>query len=76
MAKEYGRDGVHVGHIVVDGPIGGEKIKTHFPEYAEKLGDQGMISIDGIVDGYEYLYNQPQRAWSFEIDVRTSVEKW
>ena len=76
MAKEYGRDGVHVGHIVVDGPIGGEKIKQGLPEYAAKLGDEGMIDIDGIVDGYVYLYQQPRQAWSFELDVRTSLEKW
>lgn len=76
MAKEYGRDGVHVGHVVVDGPIGGEKIKRGLPEYAAKLGDEGMIDIDGIVDGYVYLYQQPRQAWSFELDVRTSLEKW
>ena len=61
---------------MIDGPIGGEKIKKHLPEYAEKLGEQGMISIDGIVDGYDYLYSQPKRAWTFELDLRTSVEKW
>jgi NAD(P)-dependent dehydrogenase (short-subunit alcohol dehydrogenase family) len=76
MAKEYGRDGVHVGHVVIDGPIGGEKIMKGLPAYAEKLGPQGMISIEGIVDGYDYLYSQPPRAWTFELDVRTSVEKW
>jgi NAD(P)-dependent dehydrogenase (short-subunit alcohol dehydrogenase family) len=76
MAKEYGGDGVHVGHVVVDGPIGGDKIMQNFPEYAERLGEEGMISIDGIVDAYAYLYNQPRRAWSFEVDVRTSVERW
>ena len=76
MAKEYAADGVHVGHVVVDGPIGGDKIMTGFPEYAEKLGEDGMISIEGIVDAYEYLYRQPRRAWSFEVDVRTSHERW
>ena len=76
MAKEYGRDGVHVGHVVVDGPIGSEKIKQGLPEYAAKLGDEGMIDIGGIVDGYVYLYQQPRQAWSFELDVRTSIEKW
>ena len=76
MAKEYAEAGIHVGHVVVDGAIGGEKIKQRFPEYAEKLGNAGMISIDGIVDGFDFLYQQPQRAWSFEIDVRTSAEKW
>jgi len=76
MAKEYGPEGIHVGHVVIDGPIGGDKIIERFPEYAERLGEQGMISIDGIVDGYVYLYRQPARAWSFEVDVRTSVERW
>jgi len=76
MAKEYGPAGVHVGHVVVDGAIGGDKVIGTFPEYARKLGDDGMISIEGIVDGFAYLYHQPKRAWSFEIDVRTSVETW
>ena len=76
MAKECGPEGIHVGHVVVDGPIGGDKIIQGFPQYAEKLGDAGMISIEGIVDGFAYLYHQPARAWSFEIDVRTSLERW
>jgi len=76
IAKEYGPEGVHVGHVIVDGPIGGEKIITRFPEYAEKLGEEGMIDIEGIVDAYVYLYNQPKNAWSFEVDMRTSVENW
>jgi len=76
MAKEYAGDGVHVGHVVVDGPIGGDKILQGFPEYAEKLGNEGMISIEGIVDAFVYLYRQSRTAWSFEVDVRTSQEKW
>ena len=76
MAKEYAEDGIHVGHVVIDGPIGGEKIKQGFPQYAERLGEAGMISIQGIVDAYEYLYDQPRNAWSFEVDVRTSLEQW
>ncbi len=76
MAKEYGEDGVHVGHVVIDGPIAGDKIIKAFPEYAEKLGPEGMIGIEGIVDGFAYLYRQPRNAWTFEVDVRTSLEKW
>ena len=76
MSKEYAPEGIHVGHVVVDGAIGGEKIMTLLPQYAEKLGEEGMISIEGIVDGYVFLYRQPRRAWTFEIDVRTSKESW
>lgn len=76
MAKEYGPEGLHVGHVVIDGPIAGEKIKTGLPDYAAKLGAAGMISIQGIVDAYAYLHAQPANAWTFEVDVRTSVERW
>jgi NAD(P)-dependent dehydrogenase (short-subunit alcohol dehydrogenase family) len=76
MAKEYGEDGIHVGHVVVDGAIRGEKVMTLLPDYSEKLGEEGMINIEGIVDGYVFLYHQPRNAWTFEIDVRTSKERW
>jgi NAD(P)-dependent dehydrogenase (short-subunit alcohol dehydrogenase family) len=76
MAKEYAAEGIHVGHVIVDGPIAGDKIIHGLPAYAEKLGPDGMINIEGIVDGYEFLWRQPRQAWSFELDVRTSLEKW
>lgn len=74
MAKEYAAAGIHVGHVIVDGAIGGEKIMKRFPESASR--EESLISIEGIVDTFAFLYRQPQRAWSFEIDVRTSDEKW
>ena len=74
MAKEYASDGIHVGHVVVDGAIGGEKIRKRFPDAANR--EERLISIEGIVDGFVFLYRQPRRAWSFELDVRTSHENW
>ena len=74
MAKEYASDGIHVGHVVVDGAIGGEKIRKRFPNLADR--EDRLISIEGIVDGFVFLYRQPRRAWSFELDVRTSHENW
>ncbi|MGR8947744.1 MAG: SDR family NAD(P)-dependent oxidoreductase [Gammaproteobacteria bacterium] len=76
MAKEYGKDLIHVGHVVVDGAVGGNKIRTRLPEYAERLGEEGLVSLDAIVDIYEFMYKQPRGGWSFEIDVRTAVEDW
>jgi NAD(P)-dependent dehydrogenase (short-subunit alcohol dehydrogenase family) len=74
MAKEYAGDGIHVAHVVVDGPIGGNKIMTHFLDAANR--EDSLISIEGIVDAFAILYGQPERTWSFELDVRTSNEKW
>jgi NAD(P)-dependent dehydrogenase (short-subunit alcohol dehydrogenase family) len=74
MAKEYAADGIHVGHVVVDGAIGGEKIRKRFPDAAGR--EERLISIEGIVDAFVFLHKQPRRAWSFELDVRTSNESW
>ena len=76
MAKEYAAQHVHVGHVVVDGAIGGDKIRRGLPEYAAKLGEEGLVDLDGIADAFAFLYHQKRTAWSFEVDVRTSKEAW
>jgi NAD(P)-dependent dehydrogenase (short-subunit alcohol dehydrogenase family) len=74
MAKEYAPDGIHVGHVIVDGAIAGDKIFQRFPDAAGR--EESLVSIEGIVDAFAFLHKQPPRAWSFEVDVRTSKEKW
>jgi NAD(P)-dependent dehydrogenase (short-subunit alcohol dehydrogenase family) len=76
MAKEYGQDGIHVGHVVVDGAIGGEKIRKRAPDLVNRFGEDGLVSIEGIVESFVFLHKQPRTAWSFEVDVRTSKENW
>ena len=51
-----------------------DKIFSRFPDAAGR--EDSLISIEGIVDAFAFLYRQPERAWSFELDVRTSKEKW
>jgi NAD(P)-dependent dehydrogenase (short-subunit alcohol dehydrogenase family) len=36
MAKDYAEDAIHVGHVVVDGAIGGDKIFNRFPDAASR----------------------------------------
>ncbi len=74
MAKEYGPEGIHVGHVVVDGGIFGEKLRKRIPDIDSR--QDRLINIEGIVDCYAFLYRQPPSAWSFEVDVRTSLETW
>ena len=76
MAKEYGPDGIHVGHMIIDGTIAGDKVIKGNPDYASKLGEAGMVNLDGIVDSYVHLYRQKPQAWTFELDLRTSIENW
>jgi NAD(P)-dependent dehydrogenase (short-subunit alcohol dehydrogenase family) len=76
MAKEYGPDGIHVGHVVVDGGIGGEKLSRRLNDFSSRLDQGQLIEIEGIVDAFAFLHKQKRTAWSFEVDVRTSKETW
>jgi NAD(P)-dependent dehydrogenase (short-subunit alcohol dehydrogenase family) len=76
MARELGPKNIHVGHVVVDGAIDTDFIRTSFPErYALKSQD-GILSPDHIAENYWYLHQQPRDAWTFEIDLRPYMEAW
>jgi NAD(P)-dependent dehydrogenase (short-subunit alcohol dehydrogenase family) len=76
MAKELGPRGIHVGHVVVDGAIDTEFIRSNFPErYALKEQD-GILNPDHIAENYWTLHQQPRDAWTFELDLRPYMEKW
>ena len=76
MARELGPRGVHVGHVVVDGAIDTEFIRSTFPErYALKAQD-GILNPEHIADNYWNPYTQPRDAWTFELDLRPYMEKW
>jgi NAD(P)-dependent dehydrogenase (short-subunit alcohol dehydrogenase family) len=76
MARSWGPRGVHVAHVVIDGAIGGEKIKSNLPQVAERLGEDGMVGLEGLAGSYWALCTQPRNAWTFEIDVRPYKESW
>jgi short-subunit dehydrogenase len=76
MARELGPRNIHVAHVVVDGAIDTDFIRTSFPErYALKSQD-GILSPDHIAENYWYLHQQPRDAWTFEIDLRPYMETW
>ena len=76
LAREFNPQGVHVGHVVVDGGIYGEKIEKNFPEFYQHAGEEGLIGLDGIAQAFMYLYQQPRNAWSHELDLRTHRENF
>jgi NAD(P)-dependent dehydrogenase (short-subunit alcohol dehydrogenase family) len=76
LAKDYGPKGVHVGHVVVDGVINGEMVRTHFKEYLDHLGEDGAMEPDAIADAFWFLHTQPRNTWTFEVDVRPFKETW
>ncbi len=76
MAKEYGEEGLHVAHVVIDGGIAGDKIINRFPDMVKARGEGGLINLEGLAAAYWFLHQQPRDGWSFEVDLRTSRENW
>jgi NAD(P)-dependent dehydrogenase (short-subunit alcohol dehydrogenase family) len=76
MAREFGPEGLHVAHVVIDGVIDGEQVNSRFPAIKEGLGQDGMLSIDAISEAYWALHCQDRRAWTLELDLRPYREKF
>ena len=76
MSKELGPKGLHVAHVVVDGGIDGDKLRTRRPELVKQMGEERLVDLRGLADAYWFLHQQPPRAWSFELDMRSKSEPW
>lgn len=77
-AREYGPQGVHVAHIIVDGAIDGEKIRQGFAERAAELDAMGqadnMLDPEAIAEAFWQVHTQPRSAWTHELDLRPWTE--
>jgi len=75
-AREFGPQGIHVAHVIVDGAIDGDRINTFLPGLKAARGEDGLLDPDAIADNYWHLYRQPRSAWTHELDLRPWVEQW
>jgi len=76
MARELGPKGLHVAHVVIDGLIDTAFARTNFAQRVDELGPDGILNPDHIAEAYWWLHSQPRDAWTFELDLRPSVERW
>jgi NAD(P)-dependent dehydrogenase (short-subunit alcohol dehydrogenase family) len=74
MAREFGTQGLHVGHVIIDGLIDGDQLNQRFPQLKEQKGEDGMLHLDAIADAYWALHVQHRSAWTLELDLRPFKE--
>jgi NAD(P)-dependent dehydrogenase (short-subunit alcohol dehydrogenase family) len=74
LAREFGPQGIHVAHIVIDGAIQGEYAATKFADYVRSKGENGLLSVEAIAEAYLVLHRQPASAWTHELDLRPFKE--
>jgi NAD(P)-dependent dehydrogenase (short-subunit alcohol dehydrogenase family) len=76
MARELGPKGIHIAHVIIDGLIDTAFTREHFAQRVADVGLDGILNPDHIADAYWWLHQQPGDAWTFELDLRPSVERW
>lgn len=76
FAREFGPQNVHVAHVVIDGSINGERVRSRAPQRLEQLGSDGALQLEDIAEAYWYLHSQPRSAWTQELDLRPFKESF
>lgn len=74
MAREFGPQGIHVVHVIIDGVIDGDRARAQFPEFVRAKGDDGLIDLGAIAETYWSLHCQHKSAWTHELDLRPYKE--
>jgi len=76
MARELGPKGIHVAHVIIDGAIDTEFIRTSFPQVYARKDEGGILDPAHIADQFWMLHVQPRDTWTFELDLRPWTESW
>lgn len=76
IAREYSPKGIHIGHVVVDGGIEGDRLLSFRPQLRDERGPDSMLNIDAIAEAYWTLHHQHRSAWTLELDLRPWSESF
>lgn len=76
MAREYGPQGIHVAHVVIDGGIDGDRLRKRLPAMVAERGEDGLLGVDAIAETYWHIHRQVRSAWAQEIDLRPFKENF
>jgi NAD(P)-dependent dehydrogenase (short-subunit alcohol dehydrogenase family) len=70
LSREYAPQGIHVAHVVLDGLIDAARTDQRFGSGSKRMDP------DAIAVAYLTLATQPPSAWTHELDLRPSAERF
>ena len=72
MAREFGPQGIHVAHVIIDGQINTARLREAQPDREEST----TLSPESISETYWQLHAQNPTAWTLELDLRPALESF
>jgi NAD(P)-dependent dehydrogenase (short-subunit alcohol dehydrogenase family) len=72
MAREFGPQGIHVAHVIIDGQINTPRLREDQPDREEST----TLSPEAIAETYWQLHAQDPTAWTLELDLRPAPESF
>lgn len=80
MARELGPKNIHVAHLLLDAAVNSDAIHQRMKAAsgidAKDIPPDSLTDMASIAEAYWFVYNQAKDGWTFELDLRPSVEKW
>lgn len=71
LAREFGPQGIHIAHVLVDGLIWGDQAENKFS------ADKNLCLLPNeIAETYLHLIEQHRSAWTQELDIRPDTENF
>lgn len=80
MAREFGPQGIHVAHIVIDGVVEGDIVRSIGGGLGKLMlknkGKDGGLLPDEVAKNFWAVHSQPPSAWTQELDLRPYKESF
>jgi NAD(P)-dependent dehydrogenase (short-subunit alcohol dehydrogenase family) len=80
MARELGPKNIHVVHLLIDAAVDSEaihqRLKAQQGIAAADIPPDSLAKTSSIAEAYWFAHRQSKDAWTHELDLRPSVEKW
>ena len=72
LARQLGPEKIHVSYFILDGVINTPEAKELIPDAPPEF----FLDAAGIAEAAYAISQQPEQAWSFEVELRPYGEKW
>jgi len=80
MARELGPQNIHVAHLLIDAGVDSaaihQRMKAATGIDASDIPPDSLTRTSSIAEAYWFVHQQSRDGWSFELDLRPSIEKW